>query len=136
MHDDLERLVEGVLGHFFMSHGFVPSSSLNRRNGLISEVVYVSSECKVKLYDSQVDGEINCLLATVSTPDGADWARLDRAFYLRDLLEVGKGLPLEELMQVVASPARGRQEQLIQIRNLLLQGYKNALANLRVRTPS
>lgn len=54
-------------------------------------------------------------------------------FYIRALLEIGKGLSLEELQKMVGPPV-GREEQLLQLRQLLDSGFEKALAKLHRET--
>lgn len=136
MYDNFDSLISEVLGDFLAEHGFESVSSQATQDGSFFDVIYESTECKLRLYDSRRGGEINCLMGAVNAPNDGDWTtRENRSwFYIRDLLEIGKGLSLEELQKLAGPPVSGRKEQLIQLRDLLVSGLDKALRNLRTRT--
>lgn len=135
MYRDLESLISEVLGSFLAEHEFVLASIQKAPGGGAIDVVYESADCKLRFYDSRRGGEINCLIGSVTAPNDGDWtAKENRSwFYLRDLLDVGRGLSLEELQKLMGPPIAERREQLVQIRDLLVAGFCNAQKSLRTR---
>lgn len=128
-----ESTVSTVLGEFLSHHGFrLVASSEDNGNGE-SNVVFESSECKLRFYDSLRNGETNCLIGKTDAPNDADWSDKQSTawYYVRQLLEIGKGLSLKEIQKLTGPPVSGRKKQLIQIRDLLKSGFDKALKKLR-----
>jgi hypothetical protein len=75
---------------------------------------------------------VNCLVGRLDASNESDWTdKRSGWYYLRGLLEIGKGLSLEELQKLVGPPVTDRREQLVQLRDLLDSGFEKALLKLQ-----
>jgi len=131
MSDEFKALIPSLLGHFLSRHAFHAVRSSVDNAGNTVDVVFESNQCKLRFYDSKRGGEVNCLLGRIDadnesscTDKGSGW------YYLRELLEIGKGISLEEVQKQVGPPVSGRREQLLQLRELLEGGFEKALGKL------
>lgn len=131
MDDEFKDLFYSVLGDFLAKNAFRFSQSRSDLGGNFMEVIFESDQCKLRFYDSRRDGEINCLVGRTNALNESAWTdKRSGWYYLRELLEAGKGLSLEELLKLVGSPMIDRREQLVQLRDLLTSGLGKVLLQL------
>ena len=75
---------------------------------------------------------MNCLVGRTDASNENDWTDKSSGwYYLRGLLELGKGLSLEELQKLVGPPVIDRRAQLVQLKGLLDGGFEKALLKLQ-----
>jgi hypothetical protein len=135
MKDEFENLVSSVLGGFLSEHAFRLVVSRVDVSGNNANIVFESDQCKLRFYDSRRAGEVNCLVGKTDASNDSDWTDKESGwYYLRGLLEIGKGLSLQELQKLVGPPVTDRREQLVQLRDLLSGGYEKVLGKLREKT--
>jgi hypothetical protein len=132
MKSEFNELVSSVLGNFLSKHAFRFAGFRGDNGGDLVDVVFESDQCKLRFYDSRRGGEVNCLVGRLDASNEGDWTdKRNGWYYLRGLLEIGKGLPLEELQKLVGPPVTDRREQLVQLRDLLDSGFEKALLKLQ-----
>jgi len=132
MEEQFAELVSSVLGDFLSRHAFHLVGSHNDGSGDTADIVFKSDQCKLRFYDSRRGGEVNCLVGQIDALNESDWTAKSNGWYcLRGLLEIGKGLSLDESQKLVGLPIADRREQLAQLRDLLNSGFEKALRKLR-----
>jgi hypothetical protein len=135
MKNEFQNLVSSVLGDFLSEHAFRIVESRTDASGSNSDIVFESDQCKLRFYDSRRAGEINCLVGKTDASNDSNWTdKMSGWYYLRGLLEIGKGLSLEELQKLVDPPVTDRREQVVQLRDLLIGGYEKMLGKLREKS--
>jgi hypothetical protein len=136
MKSEFKDLVSSVLGDFLSKHAFRFAEYRSNTGGDFVNLVFESDQCKLRFYDSRRAGEVNCLVGRLDASNESDWTdKRSGWYYLRGLLEIGKGLSLEELQKLVGPPVTDRREQLVQLRALLDSGFENALLKLQEKAP-
>lgn len=132
MREQLEDLVISVLGNFLKSHRFRLVDRSSDKTGSVTDFVYSSNRCKLRFYDSPRDGEINCLIGALDANDKETRGigKMKSWFYIRDLLEIGKGMSLKEIQALVGPPTFDPREQLFEISKLLNENLEAACAKL------
>ena len=132
MKNEFKDLVSSVLGDFLSKHAFRFAESHSDVSSNLVDIVFESDQSKLRFYDSRRAGEVNCLVGRVDASNESDWTdKRSGWYYLRGLLEIGKGLSLEELQKLVGPPVTDRREQLVQLRDLLDSGFEKALLKLQ-----
>lgn len=137
MKETLEDLVNFVLGDFLKARGFRLVDREGDKNGNVTDLVYASSRCKLRFYDSPRDGEINCLIGglNASNKEARGIGKMKSWFYILDLLEIGKGMSLKEIQAMLGPPTFDPREQLLEIFKLLDDNLEAACAKLQVSRP-
>ena len=132
MKNEFEDIVSSVLGDFLSRHAFRFVESHGNTSGNSVDIVFESDQCKLRFYDSRRAGEVNCLVGRTDASNESDWTDKSSGwYYLRGLLELGKGLSLEELQKLVGPPVSDRRAQLVQLKGLLDGGFEKALLKLQ-----
>ena len=134
MRETLENLVTSVVGNFLLTHGFRLVSRNCDEKGNTTDLVYASSRCKLRFYDSPRNGEINCLIGGLDADDNEprDRGKMTSWFYIRILLGIGKGMSLKEIQAMVGPPTFDPRAQLLKILELLKENMEAACAKLQV----
>jgi len=132
MKNEFKDLVSSVLGDFLSRYAFRFVESHGDTSGNSVDIVFESRQCKLRFYDSRRSGEVNCLVGRTDASNENDWTDKSSGwYYLRGLLELGKGLSLEELQKLVGPPVIDRRAQLVQLKGLLDGGFEKALLKLQ-----
>lgn len=92
-------------------------------------VFYKSPLCKLAIYQSQLDGEVNCMIGSTDANNknmdsDTEW------FFLSALWHRSKDLSIEELLARVPSVPKSRDEQLCDIASDLMQNFDELVENL------
>ncbi|MDH5228449.1 MAG: hypothetical protein OEZ58_09190 [Gammaproteobacteria bacterium] len=118
---DFQRKVRRALEDFFSAKGFKLDETLDLDGGNKSLVFYSSPLCKLCFYQSERDGEVNCLIGTIEASneelDNAEWS------YLNSLISDGEQLSIEELLAGVPDTPMSDEEQLSEIAIKLKQNF-------------
>ena len=91
-------------------------------------VNYSSPKCKLKFYQSQRDGEINCQIGSVDK-NYAENGKF-KWYYLNSLLETKKEQTIEELLSSIPDVPKSDEEQAYDIASKLKENYEKILVNL------
>lgn len=128
MTSEFQIKVQTALAEFLSAKGFIHEESKDLDDGNKSLVFYRSPKCKLTFYRSQRDGEVNCLIGTIS----ANNERLDSDewLYLNSLQSKGKHLSIEELLAAVPDSPISDEEQLCDIEIKLRQGFDEFVGEL------
>lgn len=106
--------VETRLSSFLQSKGMKLKECRELDNGRTSALFYESTICKIAVFKSLIDGEINFKIAP-ATASNADLNDNTRWFFSSFLKNEDKNLPLEALLARVPESPKGSEEQLDQI---------------------
>jgi hypothetical protein len=125
--------VESAVGPALAQLGFVLDeidSSVDEGGRLGSVVYYRSSDCKIQIYKSSREGNVNCMIAPLDAPN--KFGPHDRSLTWRFLNEFSPApdLPLEELAKSVSYKAKSEAQQLSEVRDRILECYDDAHAGI------
>lgn len=128
---DFAEAVEALVGPALSHLGFV-LDEVDRnvdeggRSGAV--VYYRTSDCKIQIYESSREGNINCMIAPISAPN--EFGPHDRSLTWRFLNEFSPTpeVSLEELAKTVSYKAKSESEQLRAVRDRILDSYDDAHA--------
>lgn len=132
MISNFEGATQKILGNVLSSNKLYFEESRELEDGRKLAVFYRSPICKVAIYQSQLDGEVNCMIGSadannINLDSGAGW------FFLSSLLHGGKNLSIEELLARVPSVPKSRDEQLCEIASELMQNFDELVKSLSKR---
>lgn len=114
MNPDFYTLVQARLSSFLHIKGLKLEECKEIDNGKTSAVFYESNNCKLAIYKSLIDGEVNFKIgrptaSNIGLNDGTQW------FFQSALKNESKDLSLEALLARVPDSPKGSEEQLDQI---------------------
>jgi hypothetical protein len=125
--------VEAVVGPMLMKRGFVLDEiddSIDEGGRPAAVVYYRSTDCKIQIYKSSREGNVNCMIA----PAGAknEFGPLDKSLQWHYLNEFSPApdVPLEELVKSVSYKAKTEREQLEKVRDRIAEYYDDACAGV------
>lgn len=136
MQSDFLPVVQHALGPFLERNQFEVDAVDESTENELAVVYFRSHECKLQVYSSPRNGEINCMIATTDAPNewGAKDSQRDTWRFIHELSGRNAGASVEELLerQRVTHDAGPRTdaEQLESIRNLLESDFTAACARL------
>jgi hypothetical protein len=125
--------VESAVGPALAQLGFVLDeidSSVDEGGRLGSVVYYRSSDCKIQIYKSSREGNVNCVIAPLGAPN--EFGPHDRSLTWRFLNEFSPtpDVPLEELAKSVSYKAKSEAQQLSEVRDRIVVCYDDAHAGI------
>ncbi len=125
--------VESVVGPALAQLGFVLDeidSSVDEGGRRGSVVYYRSSDCKIQIYKSAREGNINCMIAPLDALN--EFGPHDRSLTWRFLNEFSPtpDVPLEELAKSVSYEAKSEAQQLSEVRDRIVECYDDAHAGI------
>lgn len=123
------EMVHRVLGNFLSSNGFLRVAAPTLEHARKEVVLYESPVCRLVIYRSAIDGEVNC---KVGVP-GADFALFDKGpgwFFLMSLVHQGAGPSIEELLARLPNTPRSSAEQLQSVAVNLESHFAKVVASL------
>lgn len=137
MQGDFSELVQRTLGPFFERNDF-ELDAVDENSGTDLVVVYLRSPtCKLQIYSSPRNGEVNCMIAAPDTPNasGAERHRGQRWHYISELSGRDAGASVEELLERRRASRdvgpRTTAQQLEDLRDLLESDFTAACAHLQ-----
>lgn len=125
--------VQSIVGPLLTELGFRVESyaeDVDEGGRLGSVVYYRSSDCKIQIYKSSREGNVNCMIAPLDAPN--ELGPHDRSLTWRFLNEFSPApdLPLEELAKSVSYKAKSEAQQLSEVRDRILECYDDAHAGI------
>ncbi|WP_293003206.1 hypothetical protein [Mycobacterium sp.] len=89
---------------------------------------YRSGDCKIQIYRSSREGNINCMIARISAPN--EFGPHDRSLTWRFLNEFSPApdVSLEDLAKTVSYKAKSESEQLRAVKDRIVECYDEAHA--------
>jgi hypothetical protein len=95
-----------------------------------SVVYYRSSDCKIQIYKSSREGNVNCMIAPLDAPN--EFGPHDRSLTWRFLNEFSPApdVPLEELAKSVNYKAKSEAQQLAEVRDRIVERFDDAHAGV------
>ena len=125
--------VQSIVGPLLTELGFRVESyaeDVDEGGRLGSVVYYRSSDCKIQIYKSSREGNVNCMIAPLDAPN--EFGPHDRSLTWRFLNEFSPApdLPLEELAKSVSYKAKSEAQQLSEVRDRILECYDDAHAGI------
>jgi hypothetical protein len=97
--------------------------------GIARRIVYYrSSDCKLQIYDSSREGEINCMIAPLDAPNqfgltAKNWHFISRFSKRSDL-------PPQERLRIAIAEAKAYDNQLDWVRDRIAKHYESAHAGI------
>lgn len=136
MQSDFSHLVRRTLGPFLERNDFeLDAVDENSENGLA--VVYLRApKCKLQIYNSPRNGEVNCMIAAAGTPNesGAENRRREGWHYVSELSGRDADTSVEQLLERRHASRdvgpRTTIQQLEDLRDLLESDFAAACARL------
>jgi hypothetical protein len=130
MNANFYTLVQARISSFLLMKGMKLEECKEIDNGKTSAVFYESSSCKLAIYKSLIDGEVNFKVglptaSNLSLNDGTQW------FFQSALKNGAKDLSLEALLARVPDSPKGSEEQLDQIALDLRSNFDELVRALR-----
>ncbi len=107
---------------------FLSLRSMKREEAIVREnyevIIYKSKSCKMAIYSSSNDGEINCKLGKIEADNtninGNNW------YYLNSLTGDNEELSIEELLNAIPSTPQGLDEQLLETIDNINKNFDSA----------
>lgn len=133
MVDDFSNQVQAIVGPLLSELGFkLDGVDLNVDEGGMSGAVvyYRSADCKMQVYQSSREGNVNCMIAPLDAPNR--FGPLDRSLtwqYLTKFVPM-PDTPLEELIESVSFEPKSTAEQLRWVRDTIGQHFEAARAGV------
>jgi hypothetical protein len=128
--EEFRSRVETLLGDFFTAKGLVLDEVIPDDQCSRYVLVYRSPACKVAIYYSMHDGEVNCVLGSLGSDnrdvDGDGWT------YIRELQYKGREPSIEELLAAVSPTPRAGEVQLQDIVGLLKDKFDEFVKSMSV----
>jgi hypothetical protein len=134
---DFAAKVQAVLGPLLMSLGF----TLNEvddgpdEGGIPRHIAYYqSNDCKLQIYDSSREGEVNCMIAPLTAHNqygltAKDWHYISR-FSKRS------NLPPEERLRAAIAEAKAYDDQFDYVKDRIAKHYEAAHAGILQKYPA
>lgn len=127
MASEFAEAVEAIVGPLLADLGFALDEIDDSpdEGGRPQHVVYYRShDCKIQVYDSRREGEVNCMIAPVSAPNGfglrtKKWHGFTRFTELPDL-------SLEQLADLAQAELAAYPNRLEWVRDRIIKYYNNA----------
>ncbi|MDV3130180.1 hypothetical protein M1247_35120 [Mycobacterium sp. 21AC1] len=119
--------VEEIVGPLLAELGFALDGiddGSDERGGSRHIVYYRSDDCKIQIYKSSREGEINCMIAPLNAPNEFG-LRADRWQYFTRFAK-RPDLPLEELTQIARSEYESYSNPLEWVRDRIAKNYEAA----------
>jgi hypothetical protein len=131
--------VESVVAPTLVKLGFVIDEiddSVDEGGRPAAVVYYRSPDCKVQIYKSSREGNVNCMIASASAKN--KFGPLDKSLQWHYLNEFSPApdVPLEELVKSVSYKAKTEREQLEEVRGRIAQHYEAARAGILEMYPT
>lgn len=125
--------VETIIGPLLAGKGFTldgSEDSLDERGGRRQIVYYRSKDCKIQIYQSPRDNEINCMIAPLNAPNEFGPRADYRWQYFTRFVE-RPNLPLEELIHFAKAEKDSYSNPLEWVPARIDNTYEQALAGIQ-----
>ena len=136
MTSDFAADVDATVGPLLTKLGFVLSGVDDGpdEGGIPRHIVYFRSrDCKLQIYDSSREGEVNCMIAPLTAPDqfgltGRDWYYISKFSRRSDL-------PPEERLRIAIAEGKAYENQLDWVKDRIIKHYETAHAAILQKYP-
>jgi hypothetical protein len=125
----VRSIIEPTLADLgFRPDGYVDDIDEGGRKACIA--FYRSADCKMQIYESSREGNVNCMIAPASATN--EFGPLDKSLQWHYLNEFSPApdVPLEELVKSVSYKAKTEREQLEEVRDRIAEYYDDACAGV------
>jgi hypothetical protein len=124
---DVQKIVGPVLkGLGFILDGIDDNPD---EGGRRQDVVYYrSDDCKLQIYDSSREGEINCMIAPLSAPN--QFGLTTKKWHYISRFSKRSDLPPQERLRVAIAEAKAYENQLDWVRDRIAKHYESAHAGI------
>lgn len=122
-------VVESVVGPLLHDLGFAldeVDDDFDEGGRPGSVVYYRSDDCKVQIFRSSREGSVNCMIAPLSAPNTFGLYDESNEWQYLTKFCPGPDLPLEELVKQVSYKSKSDEEQLAEVRDVLIECYEVA----------
>lgn len=119
--------VETIVGPLLAEKGFTldgTDDSPDERGGTRHIVYYRSDDCKIQIYKSSREGEVNCMIAPLDASNEFG-LRAERWQYLTRFVE-RPNLPIDELIQSARAEYESYPNPLQWVRDRIANSYEQA----------
>lgn len=121
-----KKSVDEVFINFFTENNFTYKDSLISSDATEEYLLYYSSDCQICFYFAEREFEVNCLF-TKSQYANFPCIDKDSWLYFRELVLDYSDLSLEKLMETIPNHFISFEEQLANIKDILLTNYKTTI---------
>jgi len=131
MTSDFLANVETTLGPLLKKLGFVLDEvDVSPDGGGIERHIayYRSADCKLQIYDSSREGEINCMIAPLSAPN--QFGLTTKKWHYISRFSKRSDLPPQERLRVAIAEAKAYENQLDWVRDRIAKHYESAHAGI------
>jgi hypothetical protein len=131
MTSDFLANVETTVGPLLKRLGFVLDGVDDSpdRGGIERHIVYYrSDDCKLQIYDSSREGEINCMIAPLSAPN--EFGLTTKKWHYISRFSKRPDLPPQERLRVAIAEAKAYENQLDWVRDRIAKHYESAHAGI------
>lgn len=128
MANSFQADVKNILMHFFTTNDFFYDKTIESDIGNKVVVFYHSFLCRLGIYKSSRDGEVNCMIgmhnAEIINFGENGW------YFFNDLNPNKRELTIEELLKAVPDSPKTSIEQLDELKKNLIDNYSDVLHKL------
>jgi hypothetical protein len=137
MTSDFVADVEATVGPLLAELGFVLNGVDGGpdEGGIPRQIVYYrSGDCKLQIYDSSREGEVNCMIAPLSAPNkygltAKDWHYISKFSKRPDISP-------QERLRIAIADAKAYDNQLYWVRDRIAKHYQSAHAAILQKYPT
>ena len=133
MTTDFAVAVESIVGPALAHLGLVLDeidSSVDEGGRTGSVVYYRSSDCKIQIYKSAREGNVNCMIAPLDAPNEFGPHDQSRTWRFLNEFSPTPDLSVEELAKSVSFKAKSDAQQLSEVRDRIVECYDDAHAGI------
>ena len=127
--DDTQSIVGPVLAELGFTLDEIDDSPDEERGGSRHIVYYRSNDCKIQVYESSREGEINCMIAPLDAPNDFG-LRTKKWQYLTRFASRPDGVPLAELVRLAKAEYDSYTNPLEWVRDRIVRNYEAAHAGI------
>ncbi|MGE2689086.1 hypothetical protein [Mycolicibacterium pulveris] len=127
--EDAQSIVGPVLAELGFTLDEIDDRPDPERGGERHIVYYRSDDCKIQIYESSREGEVNCMIAPLDAPNEFG-LRTKRWQYFTRFAERPAGVPLEELVRLARDEYESYANPLEWVKDRIVKNYEAAHAGI------
>ena len=123
--------VEATLGPLLREMGFVLDEVDDGpdEGGLARNIVYYrSKDCKLQIYYSAREGEINCMIAPLDAPN--EFGLNSKKWHFISRFSKRPDIPLQEQLQIALAEVQSYENRLDWVKDRIIRHYEDAHAGI------
>jgi hypothetical protein len=126
---DFSTDVQTIVGPLLAELGFVVDEIDNRpdEGGIERHVVYYrSNDCKIQIYESSREGEVNCMIAPLDAPNA--FGLTTKKWHYISRFSKRQDVPPQERLRNAIAEAKAYADPLLWVRDRIVKHYETAHA--------